>query len=206
MYNKIVVGIDQSYTVTAITIMADEVIIKSTTLKFKNCKNKTEKRNKLKETLTNIYNKISTLDAKNVITVVERIRTFSQGGKKGFGLRPNYLITTGALIATIVDIAYNYNYEVYSVDTRSWKSQVLGNSKNNNNYPNFVKPEKAEAILFAESLGIDCKLYEVNGEVKRHKKGKHAGKIVYNDDLADSVCIASYCFIDEAKQKLNKEG
>lgn len=178
IYNKIIIGIDESYTRTGISIAVDNKLKKVSSIDFKGCKNNTEKRRELSRVLSNII-KLNQNKAKELIIVCERIRTFS----KGF-LSTNYIKSTGALIATIIDTAYDFDVPVYSVDTRSWKAQIVGTSKG----------DKNPTIDFVQNLGFD--LY-----VRTNKKGVE----LYNDDAADSACIALYGFIPKENQKLTKE-
>lgn len=206
MYKKLSVGIDQSYQRTGISIAADNKLLVVRSIDFNGCKTKTEKRKHLKEILNKIlssnFNK-----ANEIVILVERIRTFSQGRNQnqGFGLKPDYLKSTGALIATIVDTAFEYNVPVYSVDTRSWKSKILGNSKTDAvKYKSFEKPEKAAAILFVQNKGFDVAMRNKDGSLKIHKKGKNEGKVYYDDDAADSACIALYAFVNKQNLKLEE--
>lgn len=203
-YNKLVIGIDQSYTRTGISIAADNKLLIVRSIDFQGCKTKTEKRKHLKEILNKIlssnFNK-----ANEIIILVERIRTISQGRNQnqGFGLRPDYLKSTGALIGMIVDTAFEYNVPVYSVDTRTWKSAILGSSKTDiNKFGDFEKPEKMAAIRYVESLGFNLIPQTKDGEPLKHKRGKYAGHFMYDDDAADSACIALYGFVANPKLKL----
>ena len=108
-------------------------------------------------------------------------------------------------ILLIVDTAYQHDVPVYSVDTRSWKSKVFGNSKTDAvKYKNFEKPEKAAAILFVKSKGFDVTIKNKDGSYKIHKRGKNAGKVFYDDDAADSGCIALYAFVNNPNLKLEE--
>lgn len=180
-YNKIVIGVDQSYTKTGISVCCDGKLKYVKSVKFDKCKNKAEKRLLLKKILIKIL-KSANIKSNNVFIYCERIRLFSQGF-----INQNYIMSTGALIGALVDTAYNYHIEVYSVDTRSWKSQVVGSSKSK------TEDKKKETVDFVESLGFCL--------TKKNKKGK----IIYDDDAADSACIALYGFIDKEKQKLKLE-
>lgn len=199
-YNKLVIGIDESYTNTGISIAIDGKLHKVTSINFKGCKNNIEKRKLIANILHRIL-KLNVNKAKETVILVERIRTYTGGNS----LRPNYLKSTGALIATIVDTAYDYGVPVYSVDTNSWKTQVVGTNKILKEYENEIKPEKMGAIKLVEKLGFDMKQYDKQGNVKKSTRGKHKGKIKYNDDAADSACIALYGFIPKHKQKLELE-
>jgi len=200
MYNKIVIGLDQSYARTGISIAADGKLLKVSYTEFKGCKTNIEKRKHLNKILLHIIetNKNKT---KNMFIICERIRVFS-GGR---GANPTFLKSTGALVASITDLAYDYNIPVFSVDTRAWKTQVVGTAKIKDKWLKEIKPEKMEAIKFIAKLGFDCKEYSLDGSIKRSIKGKNKGKIKYIDDKADSACMALYGFVPSSKQKLELE-
>lgn len=127
-YNKIVLGIDQSYTDTGISISADGIPLKYKSIRFKGCKTKTEKRALLSAEVSKII-QMNKDKAKEFVIIVERIRQFS----KGF-MSMNYIICTASLISCIVDIAYKYGIEVYSVDTRSWKAKIVGKANTDKDF------------------------------------------------------------------------
>lgn len=205
-----VIGIDQSYTRTGITILKDKEVVEMFSLNYEHCKNNSEKRTVLENTLHEMVLKHNIV---NPLVITERIRLRSQGF-----LSESYIKSTGALIATIIDFFHYYNeIPVYSVDTRSWKSQIVGSSKPLNN-PYGINPEKYRTILYLRDRGL---LKHIAEEYKgRGKKGiisvkmdvVEGGKKVkkkvpckINDDLADSYCIAMYGFIPKTKQKLKEE-
>ena len=179
MYEKIVVGIDESYTETGIAIIADGKLIHAYGIKFKKCKNKIEKRNMLKSELIKIFNKIQG-KSKSIVVIIERIRTFSNNK-----LRPAYLISTGGLYATIADTSYSYGYEVYTVDTRAWKSKVVGTCKHDGD-------PKLPTINFIILKGWEKYIKYMN------KKGI----VGYNDNIADAICIGLYGFCDKTTLKI----
>lgn len=208
--DKVVIGIDQSYTRTGITVLCNKEIFKMYNLDFKGCKDNDDKRIELQNRLMGAIDNVNfQLDADEIIIVTERIRLRSQGF-----LSENYLKATGALVASIVHIGKLYNIPVYSVDTRSWKSQIVGNSKPlNNSYG--INPEKYRTILYMRDRGL---LNHIAEEYKgRGEKGviwanrtltdgkKEKVRVKINDDLADSYCIAMYGFLPENKQKLKEE-
>jgi hypothetical protein len=82
----------------------------------------------------------------------------------------------GALTATIVDTAYEYGIKVYSVDTRSWKAQIVGTSKGIKG--DDPKAKKIPTMRFVKKLGFEV-----------------------DDDAADSGCIALYGFTKNQKLK-----
>lgn len=150
-------GIDQSYNKIGIAVVKGENIIngkivKSKFFSYKGMKTKTEKREFIRQLIPKIIKSY-----KPDIIVVERIRIFSQGF-----ISKNYMISTGALIATIVDSVFPQ--EVYSADTRSWKSKVCGKSKGEK------KGDKQVSVKYVNKIfNIDV-----------------------NDDEADAICIALY--------------
>ena len=205
-----VIGIDQSYTRTGITVLKNKEVVEMFSLNYEHCGNNSEKRTALENTLHKMvldHNIVSPL------VITERIRLRSQGF-----LSEAYIKSTGALIATIIDFFHYYNeIPVYSVDTRSWKSQIVGSSKPLDN-PYGINPEKYRAILYLRDRGL---LKHIAEEYKgRGKKGiisvkmdvVEGGKKVkkkvpckINDDLADSYCIAMYGYLPKTKQKLKEE-
>lgn len=195
-YNKIVIGIDQSYTRTGISIAADGKLLKVSSIDFRNTSLPSEKRKKLSRVIHYILSK-NHHKAKEVIILCERIRTSSNfGNKKDFGLKPHYLKMTGALIACIVDTAYEFNVPVYSVDTRSWKSKIVGSSKAK--IKNGKRDAKSDTIKFVQKLGFDL-------FVRYKTTGKNKGEPIYDDDAADSACIALYGFLPKNQQMLKLE-
>lgn len=202
----VVIGIDQSYTRTGITILQDKKILRMKSINFEECKNNTEKRLAIHTYLETIFKRRlkKQIEQNDVIIITERIRLRSQGF-----LSEAYIKSTGALIATIIDVARLYNVPVYSVDTRSWKGQIVGDSKPLQN-PYGINPEKYRTILYMRDKGL---LKYIAEEHKgRGKKGvinvKIDGEKVpckINDDMADSYCIAMYGFIPKTKQKLKEE-
>ena len=200
--NKVVIGIDQSYTRTGITILKDKEVVEMFSLDYEHCKNNSEKRTALENTLHEI---VLDHNITNPLVITERIRLRSQGF-----LSEAYIKATGALIATIIDFFHYYNKTpVYSVDTRSWKSQIIGNSKPLDN-PYGINPEKYRTILYMRDKGL---LKYIAEEYKgKGTKGvinvKIDGQRVpckINDDLADSYCIALYGYLPKTKQKLKEE-
>lgn len=210
---KVVIGIDQSYARTGITVLVDKEVFEMYSIDFRGCKNNTEKRNTLRTKLRRIIDMITyEVDIENTkkdITIItERIRLRSQGF-----LSENYIKSTGALIATIIDVADYYMCPVYSVDTRAWKSAIVGSSKPLNN-PYGINPEKYRTILYLKQKGLlkwIAEEYEGRGEkgviwANRMVRGrKEKVRIKINDDLADSYCIAMYGFLPKTKQKLKEE-
>lgn len=179
-----VVGIDQSYTRTGISIAVNGKLKKVTSEPFIGLTNKSVKRMKISEDIEKVLKAcLRKFEPCEVVIIVERIRTYTSG----YDLRPDFLKSQGALIAVIVDAAYKYGIKVYSVDTRCWKSAILGSSKPIFEPIEGVKdPQKFGSVRKVISLGFRESL-----EVRRG--GKNA-VFALNDDAADSACIALYGF------------
>lgn len=197
-----VIGIDQSYTRTGITILKDKEVVEMFSLDYEHCKNNSEKRTALENTL---HEMVLDHNIVNPLVITERIRLRSQGF-----LSEAYIKATGALIATIIDFFEYFNeIPVYSVDTRSWKSQIVGNSKPlENSYG--INKEKYRTILYLRSKGLLKHIVEPytgrgkQGVVNIKINGKKTPCKI-NDDLADSYCIAMYGYLPKSKQKLKEE-
>lgn len=133
------------------------------------------------------------------ITVVERIRQFSRGF-----INIDYIKSMGALIAYIVEASSQYVMSTFSVDTRCWKSTVVGNSKPMVNSFH-VAPEKYPTLDYVVKHGMKGFVFnEVSEEEGKkllaHKNPKNifksaSGKYVHvDDDKADSICISRFIF------------
>lgn len=189
----ITIGIDQSYARTGIAMTYKGKLKKVAFIDFKGFRKKTEKRRELSRVLDK-YIKVALKHAnpEEIVIVCEKIRTFSSHKDEGANpfameapvLSPAYIKSTGALIASIVDTAFDYGITVYSVDTRSWKSVILGTSKPLcEPLEGVSNPQKIRAIKYIMSLGFEKEL-EVRG-LRNSLRG-------YCDDAADAACIALY--------------
>src|SRR5690606_10407199 len=107
------------YSRTGLSIAADGILRKVSSTKFRGCTIKSQKRKHLANLLTKVIvaNKGK---ASEIIILCERIRTFSHGGPKkpdqeegGMFLSTAYIKATGALVATIVDTAYEHGIPVF---------------------------------------------------------------------------------------------
>ena len=190
MYQKIVIGVDQSYTRTGISIAADGKLLKVSCITFATSENHSDKRKKVAKVLTHVITK-NQHKASQMVVIVERIRQFSGGA-----LSMSYIKSTGALIGCIVDVAATYGVPVYSADTKSWKAQVVGTSKPKANVY-YVEPKKwptLEFLLHTKKVPEAQLLAPVGKGTKRFAKQIGSQKYCYNDDAADSACIALYGF------------
>ena len=200
--NKIVIGIDQSYKNTGISIAVDNEIKNITSVRLEKYKNNSIRRMVLRKRLRSILTKMKEKSINNndceLIVLIERIRLRSQGF-----INIDYIKSIGALNALIVDECERLNIECYSVDTRSWKSQIVGTSKPQKNKIG-IDEEKWPTIKQVISLGFEDKiLVQVSNKKKKGVFERNGFKYTYNDDAADSACIALYGFCPN--QLLEKE-
>lgn len=197
-YKIICIGIDQSYKYTGLTISADKEIKKITGINLEKFKTKSEKRKELKIFLENIINKCNG-KADKIICVIERIRLRSNGF-----LNIDYIKSIGALNSVIVDVLSASGIDVYSVDTRAWKSQIIGTSKPLNN--NFgVDPKKYPTVNWLIKKGFKKSILEkVKGRKEKGTFVKNGIKYRYNDDKADSAAISLFYFYGK-KENLKEE-
>lgn len=192
--SKICIGIDQSYKNTGWSICKDNTIIDYGNINLEHENSNTDKRNTINSMVEYLITK-SLSEVKNkphrVIIIVERIRLRSQGF-----LSMNYILSTSALIMNIVDIAYKYGIKVYSVDTRSWKSNIVGSSKGKKKKVLITKGKNKGKYKIVTDNKTDTLKY-VKNVLKIDTKG--------DDDVADAICISKYGFLDKNKRKLRLE-
>lgn len=199
MGNKIVIGIDQSYKDTGVTLALDGIVKYSKDIYTENLKNNSEKRKIIKQELNKIFDFADTkrtVHKYKVVVIIERIRLQSQGF-----INIDYIKSIGALNTIIVDLAYHYGFPIYSADTRAWKSTVIGTSKEKQNKYG-IDPKKYPTILWCISHGYES--YIINYDIGKRKKGvieKDGIKYTYNDNIADSIGICLYGFTNNPKLK-----
>lgn len=198
MYNKVVIGIDQSYHRTGISVAADGElkIIKSIDLSKHNCNS--EKRMRLYSELSNCISALLP-KTKLIVCIVERIRLRSGGF-----LNIDYIKSIGALNCMIIDLCYTMKIPVYSVDTRCWKAQVVGTSKPQTNKYG-VPDEKWPTVKWVIGLGFENKiLMKVEGRRLKGTFMRNEIKYEYDNDASDSAGIAMFGFVGE-ENKLELE-
>lgn len=195
-YKKIIIGIDQSYKNTGISIAADGKLLKVSSInleKYWNNSNRREYlRSKLKAILEKVYNKSA-----NIVCIIERIRLRSQGF-----LNINYIKSIGALNALIVDLMSYYGIPTYSVDTRCWKAQVVGTSKPGpKNNPWNMEPEKYPTFEWLKQnypLLVPSVFIDMTNTRKKKNVFELQGKLwKINDDACDSAAISMFGFVGD---------
>lgn len=199
-YKQICIGIDQSYVNTGVSVSAEGVLKKVTSIRLDKYKTNSERRKVLRNQLFHIINRIEPL-ADEVICVIERIRLRSQGF-----INIDYIKSIGALNSIIVDVMHEFGIKVYSVDTRCWKSQVIGTSKPCKNKYN-VPDEKWPTVLWCVKQGFKNDIL-IDMSNSRKTKGvfidRQNNKMMFNNDAADSAAISMFWFVGD-KNKLKVE-
>ncbi len=110
-----VLGIDPSYKRSGFAVVEDNKLLCSRSLDLKKIKTKKEKRQLIKFFIKNIE-KTFTPDK----IIVERTRLFSRGV-----ISMKTIVALGSLIVVVVDAT---DLDVYSVDSRAFKAQVIKNA------------------------------------------------------------------------------
>lgn len=197
-YEKIFIGIDQSYKNTGVSISADGELLKVTSINLDHYKTNSDKRKALRKYLNNMLKTITT-KSDDITCILERIRLHSQGF-----LNIDYIKSMGALNAVIIDSMYEYDIPVYSVDTRCWKSQVIGTSKPKDNDLG-VPREKYPTVEWCINQGFEDSILEVvEGRKIKGTFTRNNVKYMYNNDASDSAGISMFGFVGNL-EKLKKE-
>ena len=198
-YSQVCIGIDQSYNNTGISIAADGELIKVKSVWLDKCRSNSERREKLRKVLDKVLE--SCVDnSENVVCILERIRLQSRGF-----INIDYIKSIGALNSVIVDVCSLYYVQVYSVDTRCWKSQVIGTSKPKSNKFG-VPDEKWPTVQWVIKSGFESSIL-VDMSKTRKTKGvfeRNGIKYMYNNDASDSAGIAMFWFVGD-RTKLKEE-
>lgn len=198
-YRSLCIGIDQSYKNTGVSVSADGVLKKVGHIDLEHLVTNSEKRQRLRSQLDKICSKLVP-QASSVVCIIERIRLRSQGF-----LNIDYIKSIGALNAIVADVMSAYGIKVYSVDTRCWKSQVVGTSKPMSNRFG-VPDEKWPTVRWCIKKGFRDSIL-VNMDDSRKSKGtfvKDGSKWMYDNDASDSAAISMFWFVGE-HDKLKQE-
>ena len=136
------------------------------------------------------------------IAIPNTIRT--QRVNERIFLNINYIKSIGALNSVLIDVMTGMNIPVYSVDTRCWKSQVVGTSKPKKNKFG-VPDEKWPTVKWCIEKGFEFAiLKEVTGRREKGTFVKNGIKYEYDNDASDSAAISQFYFVGD-RNKLKKE-
>lgn len=204
------IGVDQSYRRTGVSVSVDSALKLAKSIDLSRIKSKAEKRAAVSRRLSSLITRILARHSPSeVVCVLERVRTFSQKF-----LSVPYIKSMGAMNATIADLMWHSHIACYSVDTRAWKSGVVGHSSPANE-------KHPEALRFSKHFSMDprkaptalhvCKHYPdifkreaVRPVTSRRQIGTFTSKsgirCEIDDDLCDSACISlSWFRLDQSK-------
>ena len=146
-----ILGIDPSYKRTGVAIIEDKELVGYTSTVFGKIKTKKDKR----KIIRNFIKHIEAKYLPDKITI-ERTRLYSHGF-----ISVKTIIALGSLISTVIDAT---NLDVYSVDSRAFKSKIIGSAKcSKKDVINWVEREfsahanedEADAIAIASYPFID---------------------------------------------------
>lgn len=201
-YKSIYIGVDQSYANPGISIVCDGVLRDIKSVPLNKCKTHTDCRRVLSQKLDSLLAR-SCANAEQVTCICEATRL--HGGPTSF-INIDAIKAMGSLITTIVDVGYIHGVKTYSVDTRCWKSQVVGTSKSQPNKYG-VPDEKWPTVRWVIEQGFEDKILIELPAKSRKKKGTfvHNGvRYMYNHDAADSAGIAMFGVVGDPN-KLQEE-
>lgn len=187
--DRVVIGIDQSYAGTGISIFRNGQFVKLMCMGRERGKSNTDFRRMLEDFLSDELNYY--LIENDVKIVCERIRLKSQGH-----LSQQYILSTAALMSTIIDVADAYEVKTYDVDTRAWKKAIVGTSKKQSNRYG-IAPEKYPTILYLKHIGLLGEIvepYEGRGKKGVIIVNMNGQKVPckMNDNKADAYCIGLF--------------
>ena len=166
---KYSIGIDQSYRRTGIAVAGKGKIVLAESIDF----GKVSKYQKRLMVTTRLEELIE--EFKPGVVIVERVRQFT-GGNNAY-LSMNMIKAGTELLTSICDTAYDNDVSVYSVDTRSWRKQVVGSAVTKG------EDKKRSTMEFVKEQGFNV-----------------------DDDASDAACIALYAFVKKENRKMRKEG
>lgn len=129
----------------------------------------------------------------NCVALCESIRVYS-GGEMQIQNHLNW----GALQGTMSDVLYTkYSIILRIVDTRVWKSDIVGTSKPDYSGPTGIDPKKWPTVQYVLH-GLDIPKETISYEVGKRARNysyidkKTNKKYNYDTDICDAICIALY--------------
>ena len=197
-YRIIWIGIDQSYKRTGVSVLADDDrVLMCKSVGYDN-KSKSYVRKHLTRRLRELAKRCKE-EAVEVGAAIERIRVFSHygGGRRGpkaTGLSMDYIMAMSALDAYIADMFGELGIPLYSIDTRAWKSRIVGTPLPQDNEVG-CPPKKWPTVQWAmDRVGQDALLIPLRGNSQKRKDVYEIDgmKYMWDTDAADSLGIAQF--------------
>lgn len=186
----IIIGVDQSFTETGISIVSKSSILKVTSLPFTKSQPIPEKADMLKIQLSRAIDKCIEKNYNDIRVYYEQIRI--AGKTTPFSYIHNAGILEGYIWNAVQQDKYKNIVRLFSVPTQSWKCKVVGSNKSEQNDLK-IEPSKYQTFKFLESNKM--LKYAMQNASNHQTKGvlcKNGKRYKYNDNKGDSLCIALY--------------
>lgn len=186
---KAVIGIDESYANTGVALCINGEIIAARSLL---AKEKNSMRLIVQNEMQSLLGiaKEKGISENEVAIVFERVRLFSNSF-----ISTQYMVSMSYLNAAIIMQGHKLGIPCYSVDTKCWKSHVVGSSKPMENKYG-VEPRKFLTLDYCmRNPKLRDFVVEYEENPRRQKKcyrTKDNRFARFNDNVADSICIAMF--------------
>lgn len=205
-YQTVIIGFDPSYDDTGFSVWADGELIDAGNVDWQEADTKPQKRLRLRDFVSDIvYEYVQQAFVVEVYS--EGVRQFSSapaGSKKDSVFVSFKAITTLSMLSTsIIDPAGIYDVPVYGVETKSWKSHVVGSSVPEENIYKF-DPKKYKTLKWCVESGYE---YWIKKQVSKQKKNgvievdDEGNKYTWNDNIADAIAIGRFGVGRDARWK-----
>lgn len=197
-YRTICFGFDQSYTNTGIAIAG---ITYKKQIDILHCESiggggggiesKFEFRKRLTNRVAALMRKYRA-SAENCYALCEAVRVHKDGN-----MSINNHLSWGALQGCLSDLFYQrYDILLRIVDTRAWKSKVVGTSKPAEHAPPSVDPKKwptIEYVMHVHDIPKEQIAWPLGPRTRNYAWIDADGnKFTFNSDICDACCIAIY--------------
>lgn len=195
-----IIGIDESYANTgiALNVRGKAVVTKSLLSESKNGM-RLEVQSTIRE-LNWMAKEMYAIPQGKIAIVFERVRLFSNSF-----ISTQYMVSMSYLNGAIIMEGARLNIPCFSVDTKCWKSHVVGSSKGKvNKYG--VEEKKFLTLDWCMRNGYKDFVVEYEENEKKQKKcykTKDGRFARFNDNVADAIAISMFYFKVSEKDKEN---
>lgn len=198
-----IIGIDESYANTgiALNIRGKVVMTKSLLSESKN-EMRLEVQSAIRE-LNWMAQELYAIPQVKIAIVFERVRLFSNSF-----ISTQYMVSMSYLNGAIIMEGARLNVPCFSVDTKCWKSHVVGSSKGKENKYG-VEEKKFPTLNWCMHNGYKDFVVEYEKNEKKQKKcykTKDGRFARFNDNVADAIAISVFYFkiSEKDREKLLK--
>lgn len=198
-YRALCLGIDQAYGDTGIAIAGITLdkqidIIATRAVPPVESKSKVEYRAKVNTAIRTMLKNYRAL-GDEFCAICESVRVYTEGN---ISIR-NHL-NWGALQGSMHDCLYNtFGASLRIVDTRAWKSAVVGTSKPSDSAPTGVDPKKwptIQCMMHEYDVPKEWLTKPLSPRTKKYTwQDEKGNNFTYNSDVADACAIAIYGLI-----------